>query len=55
MQVRAGGRQLCEPALDGGVDVLIRVVELEFTVVELAFDPAQAALDGGESRPGEET
>jgi len=47
---RAGGRDLREPALYGGVDVLVCCLELEVTGVELAPDPAQAALDGGQPR-----
>ncbi len=44
----AGGRDFGKPSLDGGVDVFVRVFEIEFPRVELALDPAQAALDRGE-------
>lgn len=47
-------RELREPALDGGVDVFVGLFEIELTGVELALDPPQAALDGGQLRPGKE-
>jgi hypothetical protein len=55
MQSRAGRRDLCETALDGGVDVLIGLAELELTAVELALDSAKAALDRGQPSPGQES
>ncbi len=45
VQSRARRRQLREPALDRGVDVLIRGYELELAFVELPLDPAQPPLD----------
>ena len=56
---RASRCDLCETSLDGGMDVLIGLAELELTTVELALDSAKAALDrrqpspGQEARPGE--
>ncbi len=55
VQGGAGRRDLGEPALDSRVDVLVRVEEDEFTLVQLALDPAKATLDRGESRPGQKT
>ena len=46
--------ELGEPALDGGVDVFVCLFEIELTRVELALDPPQAALDGGQLGPGQE-
>lgn len=41
-------RYLGEPPLDRGVDVLVRVGDLERAGVELALDAPQAALDRSE-------
>jgi hypothetical protein len=59
MQRGAGGRDLGEPALDCGVDVLIRVEELEGTCIELFADTSQPPLDrsqlcGGDDAGGSE-
>jgi hypothetical protein len=49
-------RDLGQPPLDRGVDVLVRVRKLKGAGVELALDPPQAALDrperGGLEDPG---
>src|SRR5260221_3759012 len=45
VQGGAGGRDFGEPSLDGGVDVFVRVFEIEGSRIELALDPTQAALD----------
>ena len=50
VQGGAGRRDLGEPALDRGVNVLIRRSELELGLVELALDAAQTALDGVQLR-----
>ena len=50
VQGRPRRSYLGEPALDGGVDVLVGRSELEIAGVELALDPSQAALDGGQLR-----
>ena len=50
MESGAGGSELGQPALDGGVDVLVGFAELELAAVELALDAAEAALDGCELR-----
>ena len=52
MQCGARGRELGQPALDCSVDVFVRVFEIEFTRVELALDPPQAALDRCQLRFG---
>jgi hypothetical protein len=52
VQRGAGRRQLGEPALDRGVDVLVGLFEIELTGVELAFDPPEPALDRRQLRPG---
>ena len=54
MQRGAGRRELRQPPLDGRVDVFVRLFEIELTGVELALDLAQAALDGGELRSGQQ-
>jgi len=41
----AGGGDFGEPSLDRGVNVFVRVFEIEGSRVELAPDPTQAALD----------
>lgn len=43
-------RDLGQPPLDGGVDVLVRLGELERAGVQLTLDAAQATLDGCELR-----
>jgi hypothetical protein len=48
MESGAGARQLSQPSLDGGVDVLVRVPKLELASIQLFSDPAQAALDRSE-------
>jgi hypothetical protein len=45
VQGSAGGRDLRQPPLDCGVDVLIGFEEGELAFVELAPDPPQASLD----------
>jgi hypothetical protein len=47
---RAGRGDLGQAPLDRGVNVLVGLAELELSVVELALDPAEAALDRGQSR-----
>src|SRR6266540_597942 len=42
---RAGRGQLGQPALDGRMDVLVGVCELEFAIVELLFDLLESVLD----------
>ena len=54
MQCRAGGRQLCQPAFDCGVYVLIGAGELECALIKLAFDSAQPALDRFELGRGDD-
>ncbi len=51
---RAGRGDLREAPLDRGVNVLVGLAELELSAVELALDPAQAALDCGQSTSREE-
>ena len=46
VQMSTGRRDLGQAPLDSGVDVLVRVRELERALVELALDLAQATLDG---------
>jgi hypothetical protein len=46
MQRCTGGRDLGQPPLDRGVDVLVGVGEREFAFVELASDPPKTSLDG---------
>jgi len=47
---RTGRGDLGQAPLDRGVNVLVRLAELELPVVELALDPAEATLDRGKSR-----
>ena len=54
MKRSTGRGDLCQAPFDRGVDVFIRVPELELTAVELALDAAEAALDGGELRAGKQ-
>ena len=54
MQRGPGRRELRQPPLDRRVDVFVRLFEIELTGVELALDLAQAALDGGELRSGQQ-
>ena len=54
MKSGAGRGDLRQAPLDRGVDVFIRVPELELTAVELALDAAEAALDCGELRAGQQ-
>ena len=50
MQSSAGGSQLGQPALDGGVDVLVGLAKLELFTIQLLLDAAKAPLDRGELR-----
>jgi hypothetical protein len=50
VQCRACRRDLGEPPLDSGVDVLVGVEEGELAFVELTLDSSQPSLDGGELR-----
>src|SRR6266545_6366093 len=54
VQRGARGRDLGQPALDGGVDVFVGGKELEVAGVKLASDAAQAALDRGKLGRGEQ-
>ena len=49
-------RRLTEitPALDRGVDVLVRVEEIQVARVDLAPDPPEATLDRGQLRCGQD-
>jgi hypothetical protein len=55
VQCGAGGRDLGQPPLDGGVNVLIGIDEGELASVELAPDPAKPAFDGGQLGRGYES
>jgi hypothetical protein len=55
VQSGACGRDLGQPALDRGVDVLVGLAELELAFVQLTLDAAKAALDQREARPGQKT
>jgi hypothetical protein len=50
----AGGRDLGEPALDGDVNVLVGVEEVEGACVELFANPAQTPFDRGQLRSGDD-
>src|SRR5947209_6978845 len=50
LERRARGRDLGQPALHRGVDVFVGGLELEVSLIELALDPAQAALYRDEPR-----
>jgi hypothetical protein len=51
---RAGGRDLGQPALDRGVDVLVCRREFERALVELSLDSAQPALNGRQLGGGDD-
>lgn len=55
MQGGAAWRELGQPPFDRGVNVFVCVFEIELARVELALDPAQSPLDGGELRSGEQS
>ena len=53
MQSGPGRGDLGQPALNGGVDVLVAFAELELAIVQLTLDATQATLDQREARPGQ--
>ena len=53
MQGSAGRRDFGQPPLDGRVDVLVGLFEIELTGVELAPDPPETSLDRGQLRFGQ--
>ena len=55
MQGRACRRDLGQPPLDRGVDVLVRVGQLELAVLQLTLDAAEAALDGRQLRTADDS
>src|SRR5205814_2920165 len=55
MQRGAGGRDLGQPALDRGMDVLICRTKPERALVELPLDPPKSALDRRRLRLGHKT
>src|SRR6202011_6348132 len=50
MQCSAGGSEVCQSALDGGVDVLVRFEEFETALIDLAMDRSKALLDCPQGR-----
>ena len=48
-------RDLGQPPLDRGVDVLVRVRQLELAVLQLTLDAAKAALDGRQLRTSDDS
>ena len=54
MEGGARRRQLGQPALDGGVNVFVRLFEVELAGVQLALDAPETALDRCELRFGKE-
>ncbi len=55
MQGRACRRDLGQPPLDRGMDVLVRVGQLELAVLQLTLDAAEAALDGRQLRTSDDS
>ena len=55
MQRRACRRDLGQPPLDRGVDVLVRIGQLELAVLQLTLDAAEAAFDGGQLRTSDDS
>jgi len=55
VQGGAGRRELGQPPFNRGVNVFVGVFEIELARVELALDPAQSPLDGGELRSGQQS
>jgi hypothetical protein len=53
VQGGAGRRDFGQPPLDGRVDVLVGLFEIELTGVELAPDPPETSLDRGQLRFGQ--
>ena len=47
--------ELRKPALDRRVDVFVSFVEFELTLIQLAFDAAEASLYRRQSRPGQQS
>ena len=54
MQRSPGGRYLCQPALDRGVNVLVGIEKIEGAGIELFVDPPEPSLDGGQLRGRED-
>jgi hypothetical protein len=54
VQRGAGRRDLGEPALDRGVDVLVGIDESKGSRVQLLADTAQPSLDGGQLPGGDD-
>jgi len=55
VQGRACRRDLGQPPLDRGMDVLVRVGQLELAVLQLTLDAAEAALDGRQLRTSDDS
>jgi len=52
---RACRCDLGQPPLDRGVNVLVRVGQLELAVLQLTLDAAKAALDGRQLRTSDDS
>jgi hypothetical protein len=55
VQRRACWRDLGQPSLDRGVDVLVRVGQLELAVLQLTRDAAKATFDGRQLRTSDDS
>jgi hypothetical protein len=55
VQRRACRRDLGQPPLNRGVDVLVRVGQLELAVLQLTLDAAKATFDGRQLRTGDDS
>jgi len=55
VQGRACRGDLSQPSLDRGVDVLVRVGQLELAALQLTLDSAKAAFDGRQLRASDDS
>jgi hypothetical protein len=55
VQGRACRRDLGQPPLDRGVDVLVRIGQVELAALQLTLDAAESALDGRQLRTADDS